>query len=100
MTDDDLRQRFSALADRVARIEGRLDERAKRRESIIAQGPCGICGGLHAAHRMIDAQMERVIAGDHIESVAEDYDTDVPGMVAVWAAYVELLAFPTDGSGR
>jgi hypothetical protein len=66
----------------------------KARKRIQAQGPCGLCGGPYARHRMIDTQMERVAAGDHIETVAEDYGLTVVRMVTEWCALVDLLDGP------
>lgn len=60
------------------------------KQAIRRQGPCAICGGKYAAHRTIDSQMGRVAAGDHIESVADDYDMTVPEMVETWIALMEL----------
>lgn len=40
---------------------------------------------------MIDTQMERVAAGEPIESVADDYDLTVEVMVTEWCGYVDLL---------
>ena len=59
-------------------------------QAIIKQGPCAFCGAKYAAHRVVDAQMERVAAGDHIESVAEDHDITVQEMVSFWLALREL----------
>lgn len=36
-------------------------------------GPCGLCGGPDARHRVIEVMVERVRAGDSVASVAEDY---------------------------
>lgn len=78
----------------MTQTEDEDSELATARASIIAQGPCGICGGPYAAHRMIDTQMGCVAAGDAPERVADDYDTTVEEMVARWIAYVDLLANP------
>ncbi len=37
------------------------------------RGPCGFCGDGDARHRVIDAIVERVRAGDHPDDLAEDY---------------------------
>lgn len=58
---------------------------------IVEQGPCGICGGPYAAHRMIDTQMECVSAGDSLEAVAADCGTTVADMVTSWCALIDLL---------
>jgi hypothetical protein len=68
--------------------------RTVARARIIAQGPCGICGGPYAAHRMIDTQMGCVAAGDAPERVAADYDTTVDAMVETWMGYIDLLDRP------
>ena len=36
-------------------------------------GPCAFCGGPDSRHRVIDAIVERVKAGEAVESVAADY---------------------------
>ncbi len=61
------------------------------KQAIRKQGPCGICGGPYAAHRIIATQMERIIAGDDINYVADDYDTTVADMVAHWHALIDVL---------
>lgn len=73
---------------------------AKKR--IRKQGPCLMCGQIpYAAHRLIDAQMGRVVGGEPIEDVADDYETTVPKMVAGWVALMELLANKARGkNGR
>ena len=40
-------------------------------------GPCGICGGPDARHRVVDAIASRLRAGESVESVAEDYGLSV-----------------------
>ncbi len=60
-------------------------------QAIRAQGPCRICGGPYAAHRIIDTQMELVIAGDDIDQVAAIYDTTTPAMVEHWQALIDVL---------
>ena len=37
-------------------------------------GSCGFCGGPDARHRVIDAMIERVNAGEDENSVALDYE--------------------------
>lgn len=65
---------------------------AEAKKRIRKQGPCAMCGLIpYAAHRTIDAQMGRVVGGDPIEDVAQDYETTVPKMVAGWIALMELL---------
>lgn len=57
--------------------------------------PCGVCGGPDQRHRTVDAQMERIIAGERIDEVAADYfdqaievgrayPDEVVAMVAAW----------------
>lgn len=36
-------------------------------------GPCGICGGDDARHRVTDAIVERVNSGEWVEDVARDF---------------------------
>ena len=38
------------------------------------RGPCGICGGPDARHRIIDAIRARYSAGESILSIAADYN--------------------------
>ncbi len=64
---------------------------SRGKQAIRAQGPCRICDGPYAAHRINDTQMERTIAGDHIDQVAADYDTTIPAMVAHWHALIDVL---------
>lgn len=50
-------------------------------------GPCGLCGGPDARHRVIDAIASRVRAGDSEEDVAADYGYSVEvvdRIVACW----------------
>ncbi len=68
-----------------------MNER-QAKQAIRKQGPCGICGGPYAAHRMVATQMERIIAGDDIAQVANDYDTTVAAMVTHWSTYIEVLS--------
>lgn len=50
------------------------------------RGPCGICGGPDARHRMFDAIQEQVRAGDSPEHVASNYDVTVEWVEAIAAA--------------
>jgi hypothetical protein len=36
-------------------------------------GPCGLCGGPDARHRVLDAIASRLAAGEEVASVADDY---------------------------
>jgi hypothetical protein len=47
------------------------------------RGPCGICGGPDARHRLFDCMRGRVRAGDTPESVAEDYGCTLAALRAV-----------------
>jgi hypothetical protein len=67
------------------------------RQRIIKQGPCAFCGGRFAFHREVDAQLGRVIGGDTLESVAEDYSLTVRSMLRGWAALFDLLNEPPRG---
>lgn len=51
-------------------------------------GECGICGGPDKRHRLADAIVENVAAGDSIEHVAEDYDV-APDVVRALVAIRE-----------
>jgi hypothetical protein len=64
---------------------------AAARKSIRKQGPCAFCGGKYAAHRVIDAQIGRWVAGEALETIADDYDEDPDMMRARWAALLDLL---------
>jgi len=44
------------------------------------RGPCAFCGHKDARHRLWDALMDRVAAGDSAESVAEDYGISMKAM--------------------
>lgn len=46
-------------------------------EHLRPTGECGICGWLDARHRVLDAIVGRVTAGDSARSVAEDYGVPV-----------------------
>lgn len=66
--DDDLRQRFSALADRVARIEGRLDERVKRDKPDSPATPDRILWNVR------DGDIDEIVMSDvdiHIEQMTD-----------------------------
>ena len=50
-------------------------------------GPCAICGGPNKRHRLADAIVENVRAGDDPEAVADNYDVPlatVERLVEVW----------------
>ena len=50
-------------------------------------GPCAICGGPDKRHRLADAIVENVRAGDDPEAVADNYDVPlatVERLVEVW----------------
>jgi hypothetical protein len=50
-------------------------------------GPCGLCGGIEARHRVLDAIAERVRAGEPVADVAEDYgktEAVVAAIAACW----------------
>lgn len=53
-------------------------------------GPCGFCGDteIGARHRIIDAIVDAVRAGEPIEVVAEEYDKPVEAVTAAleWSA--------------
>ena len=42
-------------------------------EFMAPRGPCGMCGGPDARHRVLDAMVSCVRGGDSTEAVAEDY---------------------------
>ena len=48
-------------------------------EAIPYSGPCGLCGGIEARHRVLDTVAERVRAGEPVTDVAWDYR--LPGAV-------------------
>ena len=47
------------------------------------RGPCGLCGGPDARHRVWDAMLERVAAGDDSADVAADYGVSEQAVAAV-----------------
>jgi hypothetical protein len=50
-------------------------------------GPCWVCGGPDKRHRLADALVENVRAGDSVEFVAAGYDVPVETvrrLVEVW----------------
>ena len=49
------------------------------------RGPCGLCGGPDARHRMFDVIHERVAAGEGEEDVAEDYGLSADTVRAIAA---------------
>lgn len=53
------------------------------------RGPCGICGGPDARHRMADAIAGCVRAGDSPESIAEDYGVPVENVIRLATEYYE-----------
>ena len=54
--------------------------------------PCELCGLPDSRHRLVDSEMERVIAGEDIADVAYDYGTNVEKMVEQWQdAYTTAL---------
>ena len=51
------------------------------------RGECGICGGPDARHRVADAVVEMVGAGDLPEMVAADYGLSLEAVVELCAHY-------------
>ena len=49
------------------------------------RGPCGLCGGPDARHRLYDAVAERVAAGEDEDQVARDYDEGAQWVLAIVA---------------
>jgi hypothetical protein len=47
------------------------------------RGPCGICGGPDARHRLWDAIQDRYGAAESIEELAKDYDLSAEAIEAV-----------------
>lgn len=50
------------------------------------RGPCGLCGGPDARHRVADTIAECVAAGDSAEAMAEDFGITVNAVRAIAAA--------------
>jgi len=48
-------------------------------------GPCGLCGGIEARHRVLDTIAERVRAGEPVTDVAWDYHKPVAVVEAIAA---------------
>jgi len=46
-------------------------------------GPCGLCGGIEARHRVLDTIAERVRAGEPVVDVAWDYRKPVAVVKAI-----------------
>lgn len=46
-------------------------------EHMPPQGPCLLCGGSDARHRVLDAVADRVHAGDSAREIADDYGLPV-----------------------
>lgn len=46
-------------------------------------GPCGLCGGIEARHRVLDTIVERIRAGEYLAAVAWDYNLSVPIVLAI-----------------
>lgn len=60
---------------------------------LVSKWTCAFCGGPDSRHRVVDAQMERFIAGESMESVAADWDVTPVEMVKDWSkAYGRALA--------
>ena len=60
-------------------------------------GPCAFCGDEDARHRVADAIVERVSAGDSAPSVADDYGLDdaaVAFLIEHWPAGVVVGTDP------
>ena len=53
-------------------------------DRIHRQGPCAFHANLPAFHRIADAQIEAIMAGDHPSDIAADYHTDVETMIELW----------------
>lgn len=60
----------------------------------IAPNPCAFCGGPDAAHRQVDAEMSRILAGEALDAVAHDYGHDgIRAMIEGWrVAYERAIA--------
>ncbi len=56
--------------------------------TLAPRGPCALCGCPDARHREVDAVVDRVLAGDPIAEVAEDYDWTVPMVRAAAIAVI------------
>lgn len=63
---------------------------------IVKQGPCAFCGGRYARHRLIDAQMDRVMAGEDTDECAADWDMTGEQMVMEWRALMDLYQEAAD----
>jgi hypothetical protein len=60
------------------------------KKAIKTQGPCAFCGHPYAYHRMAEAQIGRVAAGEPIESTAADYGETIEDMATKWNALLDL----------
>ena len=52
------------------------------------RGPCGICGGPDARHRLADAIADRLRAGESAEAVALDYEVQAGVVCAISECYI------------
>jgi hypothetical protein len=48
-------------------------------DRFVFRGPCAFCGGPDARHRVVDAWVERVAAGEPVATVAAEF-----GVPSVW----------------
>lgn len=62
------------------------------KKAIDAQGRCELCGDKYAAHRTVEAQMDRAIGGEGFDAIAADYGISEEGMVLRWEALMFLYA--------
>jgi len=72
-----------------------LDDTAIRKAitEIETQGPCALCGGKYAAHRLIDAEQASFRYGTALAEIDGDYrGQGVPQMLARWIALSLLQA--------
>lgn len=61
------------------------------KDRIRKQGPCRLCGGPYAAHRIIDGMLERIAAGEPVDEVTADYDLMVDQFAEYVLALLDLL---------
>ena len=53
---------------------------------------CALCGWIDHRHRTVETQMGRVIAGDSIQEVAEDYGySSYEDMISDWQSVYDVV---------
>lgn len=88
IVEDVTQKDYDDLVAEVDKLKVELLTRFKAKHGI---SDCAFCGWIDHRHRTTDAQMERIIAGDPIQSVAEDFGTDIESMIAEWRSVFDVV---------